>query len=206
MRRRRNPLNRRVREKGKGVVVAPARHRLVMDAGKASPLLRVLPLPPSFIFITSMRSEITSFIFILIKEVLGMHEAAQPISHIACFYLLPKIHKLDCLDRPIVSAISCSTELISSYPYFLCVRCIHSDDANFNKWASEIFTFSLNRGFLSTVVDRALSQSTVFADHNVVPSTLGKRSVDWVTALQNTYVLSAKKTLSFQSLPLQHTI
>eukprot|EP00061_Rhincodon_typus_P009213 g32528.t1 len=33
----------------------------------------------------------------------------------AHFHLLPKIHKQDCLRRPIVSACTCPTELISSY-------------------------------------------------------------------------------------------
>eukprot|EP00061_Rhincodon_typus_P011253 g36139.t1 len=38
-----------------------------------------------------------------------------PQPRTARFYLLPKIHKRDCPGRPIVSACSCPTELISSY-------------------------------------------------------------------------------------------
>eukprot|EP00061_Rhincodon_typus_P002826 g18565.t1 len=35
---------------------------------------------------------------------------------------------------------------------------IKQDEANFNKGASKMFTFFFNRGFPSTVVDRALNQ------------------------------------------------
>eukprot|EP00061_Rhincodon_typus_P002984 g18994.t1 len=38
-----------------------------------------------------------------------------PQPHTAHFYLLPKIHKPDCPGRPIVSAWSCPTKLISTY-------------------------------------------------------------------------------------------
>eukprot|EP00061_Rhincodon_typus_P004528 g22818.t1 len=44
------------------------------------------------------------------------------------------------------------------FSQFLCLHCICSNEANFDKGASEMSTFFLNRGFPSPVVNRAFSQ------------------------------------------------
>eukprot|EP00061_Rhincodon_typus_P008309 g30816.t1 len=43
------------------------------------------------------------------------------------------------------------------FSQFLILHRIHSDEANFDTGASEMSTFFLNRGFPSTIVNRALN-------------------------------------------------
>eukprot|EP00061_Rhincodon_typus_P003643 g20603.t1 len=59
-----------------------------------------------------------------------------------------------------VRRVAMGTRMGPSYAgfFFLHLRRIYLDEANFDKGASEISTFFLNRGFPSTVVDRALNQ------------------------------------------------
>eukprot|EP00061_Rhincodon_typus_P004148 g21850.t1 len=61
-----------------------------------------------------------------------------------------------CLNDTSLHPTSCE-DSIPLYQ-FLRLRRICSDEANFDKGASEMSTFFLNRGFSSTIVDRALNQ------------------------------------------------
>eukprot|EP00061_Rhincodon_typus_P002551 g17866.t1 len=60
------------------------------------------------------------------------------------------------LDSTSSHPASCEDSI--PFSQFLCLRCICSDGVNFNKGASKMTTFFLNRGFPSTVVDRALNR------------------------------------------------
>eukprot|EP00061_Rhincodon_typus_P002645 g18106.t1 len=55
-----------------------------------------------------------------------------------------------------------------------------SDEANFDKGASKMPTFFLNRGFPSSVVDRALNQVRPISRTSVLTSSLPSRNRDKV--------------------------
>eukprot|EP00061_Rhincodon_typus_P009778 g33538.t1 len=59
------------------------------------------------------------------------------------------------LDSTSSHPASCEDSI--PFSQFLRLRCICSDEVNFNKGPSEMTTFFLNRGFPSTIVDRALN-------------------------------------------------
>eukprot|EP00061_Rhincodon_typus_P011250 g36134.t1 len=61
------------------------------------------------------------------------------------------------LDYTSSHPASCEDSILFSQ--FICLCRMSSDEANFDKGASEVSTFFLNRGFPSTVVDRALSRA-----------------------------------------------
>eukprot|EP00061_Rhincodon_typus_P006075 g26322.t1 len=104
-----------------------------------------------------------------------------PDNPTARFYLLPKIHKQDCLGRPddlralcffleqgpapfpptiplLAWLILTLNNFSFNSSHFLQVRGVAIDEANFNEAASEMSAFFLNRGFPSTIVDRVLNR------------------------------------------------
>ena len=118
----------------------------------------------------------------------------------SCIYFLPKIHKLNKPGRPIVSACSCATELISSYLDKIMTPIIKSLPSYIkdSQHALEIFP---DFNFLSD--DKLIFTMDISSPYTVIPNSEGLQALRYFFDQRTVTELSSETLLCLAELVLK---